>query len=100
MAANKDHRRNFREKRVIYIDRELIERFCLNSDGILFMESLIREEIFSGSHRKQCTTLLQKVLLTLTRTSYGSLLTPTPPSHEPIGGLYSFCPALQKFDKT
>ncbi|XP_056016141.1 putative nuclease HARBI1 [Ostrea edulis] len=68
MAANIVHRRNFRERKDClqqYSDRELIERFRLDSGGILFVESLIRDQISSGSRRNMALSSLQKVLLTL-----------------------------------
>lgn len=68
MAANRAHRRCFRERKdylAQYSDAQLVERFRLDSVGIYFIESLIAHEIISSSERNHAVSPLQKILLTL-----------------------------------
>lgn len=68
MAVNRIPRRRFRE-RTDYLgsfsQSELIDRFRLDSGGIEFVESLVRDDISSGSHRNMALSSVQKVLITL-----------------------------------
>ncbi|XP_062589423.1 putative nuclease HARBI1 [Saccostrea cucullata] len=68
MAAIRLHRRVFRERKdclAAYSDAELVERFRLDSAGILFIERLIGHEIVRSSRRNHAISPVQKILLTL-----------------------------------
>ncbi|XP_064605748.1 putative nuclease HARBI1 [Liolophura sinensis] len=68
MAAAQPNRRHFKERRDClneYNDRELLERFRLDAAGIWYIESLVRDDVVSGSNRNRALTPMQKVLITL-----------------------------------
>lgn len=68
MAAAQPNRRHFKERRDClneYNDRELLERFRLDAAGIRYIESLVRDDVVSGSNRNCALTPMQKVLITL-----------------------------------
>ena len=54
MAAVVDQRRHFKERKdslQMYSNSELIERFRLDYDGIMFVDSLVRDRVSNGANR-------------------------------------------------
>ena len=76
MAAVVDQRRQFKERKdclQMYRNSELIERFRLDYDGIMFVDSLVRDRVSNGTNRNHGLSSVHKLLITLRYLATGKM---------------------------